>query len=276
MSIAEFKKLKRRIDKILVAAEDDALKDGVVITSEAFQELLTELKRKLAEEWGLSLEEYELMESGIIEPDDVVEDEIISLGEKTKIQAENRKKEFASKTEEIVKNFNESLQRLTSSFNNQIDAERKTKLTKKDIVDFVRPLIPQVPKHTDSDHQDILKSIKRFEEETKKLVKEINGLGIDDIKIDQLKLQEDFVDLYNKVGKIKVPNDYIRQSVLEPSIKELIAPELNRILRSVQSQVYMVDHNVKERVIRSGFYKLTVSATEPTNPETNDLWVDIS
>ena len=63
MTLSEFKKIKKRKDRILQKAEDEALDEGVDITSSQFLQLLEELKKKLLYEWGIDLAEYEEMEA---------------------------------------------------------------------------------------------------------------------------------------------------------------------------------------------------------------------
>ncbi len=58
MSKNEILKLKKQIDKILQKAEEQALEEGIIITSLEFQDVLLKLKTKLLEDRGISLEEY--------------------------------------------------------------------------------------------------------------------------------------------------------------------------------------------------------------------------
>jgi|TARA_Y100000310_G_scaffold312222_1_gene359298 hypothetical protein len=50
-------------------------------------------------------------------------------------------------------------------------------------------------------------------------------------------------DRFKKMND-QLEKDFMRTSVLEPSLKKLIAPELNRILRSFQSQVTMLANRI--------------------------------
>ena len=59
MTKSELLKLKKQIDKILQKAEDDAIEEGIIITSPEFQEVLLRLKTKLLEDRGLTIEDYQ-------------------------------------------------------------------------------------------------------------------------------------------------------------------------------------------------------------------------
>ncbi|MHA1400045.1 MAG: hypothetical protein ACTSQE_06835 [Candidatus Heimdallarchaeaceae archaeon] len=63
MTLKEF----RKIEKLLEKAENEALNEGVDITSKKFQLLLNEIKTKLLADKGISLREYEEMEEKIEE-----------------------------------------------------------------------------------------------------------------------------------------------------------------------------------------------------------------
>jgi len=273
MTITQFKKIKSQIDKVLAKAEDEALAEGMLITDPNFQELILKVKSRLLEDFALTLEEYDKLEEELETTRELEEDEVIKLGERTKEFSEARKKEFKEKTDEIMTDFGNELQILSNKLGQEIESTKKSALTRKDILNTILPLIPKIPEHGDIDHPKILEQLGVLNKKIDGLKKQVKD---DTLKEDLFKLQDEFTGLYDKVRNIKVPTDYVPTSVLEPSIKDIMGPELNRILRSFQSQVYMVDHAVKERVIRDGFYKLTVSATEPTNPEVNDLWVNIS
>ncbi len=58
MTKTELLKLKKKIDAILNKATEEALSEGVNITSTEFEEVLLQLKTKLLEERGITLEEY--------------------------------------------------------------------------------------------------------------------------------------------------------------------------------------------------------------------------
>jgi len=68
MTQQQFLQLKKQIDRLLEKAEDEAIEKGVNIASPEFQNLLREVKRKLLEARGISLEEYERIE-GELEKD---------------------------------------------------------------------------------------------------------------------------------------------------------------------------------------------------------------
>lgn len=62
MTKSEFKRLKKQLDKIIQKAEDEALSDGVNISSPQFQDILKRLKEGLLERSGFTLLDYEMAE----------------------------------------------------------------------------------------------------------------------------------------------------------------------------------------------------------------------
>ena len=75
-SFKQFKLLQKQIERIISKAENEALEEGVDITSPEFQELLLKLKRKLLEARGITLVEYEQLEEELARKKEVDEDTI--------------------------------------------------------------------------------------------------------------------------------------------------------------------------------------------------------
>ena len=79
----------------------------------------------------------------------------------------------------------------------------------------------------------------------------VNEENLDYMQKDIQALQSALASTDERLGKRlvkeikKIPTDFVKQSVLEPSIKALVAPELNRVVRSLQSQIYRVSEDVK-------------------------------
>ena len=197
MDVKTYQKLKGRIEKIVSVAEDEFLKKGENISSVEFQEFIDELKRKTLEERKISLEEYEAMEAILDKKKQIEVEKLITfigkkfteLEEKAKIFFNEKKNEFQQRVEEIADNFNKEIKDLDSFFKKEIDATRKAKTTKDDVVKIVKGLIPVIPKHSDSDHIKILKDLtilgNKIEGNRDKLFKKISHGELIDIKPDQ-------------------------------------------------------------------------------------------
>jgi len=99
--IEKFNSLKKQIEKLLNKAEDEALEEGVDITSSKFQSLLEEIKVKLLKSKGVTLEEYEEMEGKVSDNAEPYIPEGISMikGEKGK-QGESIKGEVGKEGKE--------------------------------------------------------------------------------------------------------------------------------------------------------------------------------
>lgn len=77
----------------------------------------------------------------------------------------------------------------------------------------------------------------------------VNEANIEELRKDVDFLQNTHFDFRTEVrknisGLSKRFGDFVPTSVLEPSIKKLVVPELNRILRSFQSQIYFLSNRI--------------------------------
>jgi hypothetical protein len=246
MDKSEFQKIRKIVETILKKAEDEALSEGINIFSEEWSEFLLLLKSQILNEVGLSVEEY---------------DNLI---------AESKKKAPPSYKTLVD----------TPVIPQDIDIQKIAEEVAKKTISEFKPDIP-APQIINKVVKEIIREkpiTKVFK--TKEVVRELDKTATDNLKKDLLALQSSFTDLYDTVRNIKIPDDYISTSVLEPSVMDIVGPELNRALRSIQSQVYMVNKklddflNAGNYIIGDGVAKMTVGTVEPTAPATGDLWVD--
>lgn len=61
MDTKKYKTTKEFIDATIKKIKDEAIEEGVDTSSDEFQDILLELKKKLLAKKGISLEEYEAM-----------------------------------------------------------------------------------------------------------------------------------------------------------------------------------------------------------------------
>ena len=116
--MTNFKDLKRQIDKLLRKAEDEALNEGVDITSNEFQLLIRELKRKILAEKGINLEEYDRLENELENEEINIDDgELEKLTKSVKKNYRIKKEE----TEAEKKEFNNKIKRLQEEYSDKID-----------------------------------------------------------------------------------------------------------------------------------------------------------
>ena len=158
------KKEFQKIEKLLEKAEDEALNEGVDITSAKFQSLLEEIKTKILREKGITLEEYKEMESEIDidnEKADINSGELMKLAERiekdSKIKKEKSKEE-KDKFDRNIKRLQEEhfveIDKLAQELNRKIKATEEKQLKEGDI----KQLIPKV-KYYDKEIQHLSKKI---------------------------------------------------------------------------------------------------------------------
>jgi len=122
MTKREFSKLKKIVDKLLEKATDEALAEGVNTASEEFEVLLTNLKKGILAERGISLEEYEIAEKGKEEDEEISKETLglLTMG-KEKIQEiiKGLKDESLAKVDALAQKSNKEIQDLTQKTDNQ-------------------------------------------------------------------------------------------------------------------------------------------------------------
>jgi len=152
MTKKEFLTLKRQIEKLLKKAEDEALEEGVDITSNKFQLLFRELKRKILTGKGIDLKEYEAMEEEIeSKKENINDDELIRLAKKLEGNRERRKKEAKAEKSKI----SQEIKRL----------ERESFNQSKSIETNVESEIQAFKEKSEAENKNLLKEIKALKEQ---------------------------------------------------------------------------------------------------------------
>ena len=76
----------------------------------------------------------------------------------------------------------------------------------------------------------------------------VNKEDVTKVRQEVSKLRTNFDNIiretHKKIRDIKVPQDYVSVSALEPKVKDIVGPELNRTLRSVQSQIFAANKRI--------------------------------
>lgn len=88
MTKKEFLRLKSLVDKLLQKAEDEALNGGVDISTPEFQAILQEVKKKIIERQGFSLDEYEEKEKEEVSFSSVEDSDLLKMAEGLGIEDE--------------------------------------------------------------------------------------------------------------------------------------------------------------------------------------------
>lgn len=225
MTKNEFLKLKKRLDLQITKLTQEALDNDEDITSFEFEEAILEVKRLLLEKRGISLEEYDQILSDI-----------------------NRAKNETRKTKQGIEDQIFSQIKQIKGEAGYTPVKGKDYFTKEEIQEIKDEVFNRIKIPAPIIKHEIVKEIikeKPIYNNTTKVIretikeKEIDKESVNELKKDIKYLQDSFQD-------IKIPDDYVPQSVLEPSIKDIVAPELNRIARSFQSQIFSVDKRVTD------------------------------
>lgn len=219
----ELSTIKKILRKAIQELEIEIIAENPDISNEELKEILSIAKEKLLIEMGIDPQEFLEYEQTLKE-----------------IGKEKRKK----KKEELNKMLADLEERVVSKIPPEKEIPAPQIINKTEIV---KEIIKEKPQ------------IVRTEVRTKVIEKELDRTELDEIGQDIRTLQESYQELWDRVRQIKIPDDYVSKSVLEPSIKEYIAPELNRILRSFQSQIYATNKKVDDisPVDLSGFVPYT-------------------
>jgi hypothetical protein len=117
-----------------------------------------------------------------------------------------------------------------------------TEAIKAIVIDSVKAIPPVKPQ--------IINKIEKVVEkpqiiETVRVEKEIDRTALDEFAKDILELQTTYHDTLNE---IKVSKDFMAgfDGKVEGRVKDLVSPELNKIARSLQSQIYRVSEDLKK------------------------------
>jgi len=180
MTKKEFKNLKRQIDALLKKAEEEAIAEGVNISSSEFQYVLRELKRKLLEARGIGLEEYEALEEEYEKEEKLEKETAKELLEGIEEISQKRRKEIEEKTAKIRDEFSAELQLLKEELEHQkteLENQKSLIPQKEDIIKVVRPIIPTIPKPSPKDHPEFAKALNELSKEIKIVTSQIKELA---------------------------------------------------------------------------------------------------
>lgn len=180
MTLKEFKKLKQYLDEITGKMRDEALSEGVDISSKEFDSLTEKLKERFLARKGIELRTYNEMERSIDEGEELAESEIIyfpKMAKKIKDNSKKREAELNEYLENIKRDsdikFDEMDNRVKDVLTEILET-RKGALTADDVQKIAKGEIPEFPKlgygdikHDDFDHINIIKDLNVFENQIK-------------------------------------------------------------------------------------------------------------
>jgi len=232
--MTNFKALKKQIDKLLKKAEDEALEQGVDITSAKFQSVFRELKRKILAEKGISLEEYEKLEEetySVGKIGDAFKDIAGVIEEQTKKEKEKSQQNI----KELQEEFSDKIDTLKEEQDNKIRTLiEKTDAERKELLNEIRILVDKLKKQEDASD----KQIKALRELNDKIVR------IDLRKDTEIyNLQESIKNLIQteektkkQVDKIKIPKQ-LTQKDIDSAVNKSVSVFKDKLSGKINKEV---------------------------------------
>ena len=189
MKLKEFKNLKRQIEKLLKKAEDEAVEEGINITSSKFQDILVDAKKGILSKQGLTIEQYNELETRIeeAEEEDGQDVSILTNARVLLMKTKGVIGEVDSKIKKI-----DNVEKATNDLSQKIKEVERKQLREEDVKQLIPKVkgydreiehlsrkidnikIPEMPEPEDwtGRIQDIEKQARKDKKETEKTVKE--------------------------------------------------------------------------------------------------------
>ena len=260
MTKLQFRKIQKLLSTLINKIEKEAMDRGRDISSDDFQEAILELKKKFLAEKGITLEQYEELKEQFAE-------ETGKLKTAFLVNKDDVDLELGQKIKEITDSFNQIIEELKITIQGQKQEIVELKNRKPDIFNkIVKEIIKEKPQII----------------ETKEIIKELDEARLNETREDLLKLQSDFTDLWEKIKNIKTSDT----DGLSIQYKEL-EDKFNFLQKNVDwSLTKLKKHTLAGQEWNSAvsdqrYYTkgeaqriITVSATSPSSPYLNQLWID--
>jgi hypothetical protein len=213
--------VKKLLKEALHELEIEVISDTPEITDEELKQILEIGKEKILTEMGIDVQEFLAYEE--------------SLKEIGREKGRKKKKELQ-----------DAIQETETRITDKLPTKLET-LTTEAIRGLINDSVSKIPAPTTT-------IINKIEKETvvekpqiieTRVEKEIDRTALDEFAKDIAELQTTFHDTLNE---IKVSKDFMAgfDGKIEGRVKDLVSPELNKIARSFQSQIYRVSEDLKK------------------------------
>lgn len=225
----KFRQIQEKLKILINHTKKQDLEKGVNITDPRYKEVLILLEDKILEKLGMGREEYETL-----------------------------KKQF---------NIKKPL-----SYNTLVDVPEIPVLpTKEEIQQIAKEVLPQPVNTTTVVNKIVKETIKEKPQIIKevKTIEKLDNKQLDELGKDIRTLQADFSNFIGQVGQdIKVSQDFMAgfDGMVGTTVRDLISPELNRIARSFQSQIYQVQQNIKQFESSENIWDISGTSIIPHSP----------
>lgn len=237
MTIQEFKRIARLLKQVYAELEKECIEAGISLLSPEYTDLMDKARLKVLEQAGYTLEEYRSIKEQV--------EGIDKAGTLATLQ------ETQKKLEEID--------------NRYIPTEADIKLIAHEVAKqyIVPPVVTnQIIKETTIEKPRIVETVKKI---TYKEEYDDSGLR------DMIRQVEE------KIPKIEKYDDTELRELIVNHFSENFAKNIDMLgMPNFRQLATGLRQDLDTKIEGVNTHKLTVSATSPSNPQLNDLWLDIS
>jgi hypothetical protein len=238
MTIQEFKKVARLLKEVYAELEKEAIAQNISLLSPEYDELVSRAREALLSKMGFTLEEYRTVKEQVA---GVSKEGTLAVMQETQKKIDELSKLHIPTREEIM------------SIAHEVAREY-----------IVAPII----KH---------EIVKEITVEKPRIIETVREITKKEVYNDSA-LREEISRVESKIPTVPAPfnpeplkeelrNEF--QQNLEHNIDALGMPDFRKLGMGLQSQL-------DDKVTSYTTDKLTVSTTQPTNPQLYDLWLDIN
>jgi len=220
MTKSEYQKISKLLKPILEQAEFELITENPGMDYEEIKEIIKQAKHNALVNLGIDPQEYYDYEN--------------SLKEIGKEKGRKKKKELEDALEGVKNEITSKLPPPVETLN--------TEAIRALVSDSIKQ-IPQKPPQIINKIEKVVEKPQIIKEVT--IEKEIDRIALEEFAKDIRELQTTYHDTLNE---IKVSKDFMAgfDGKVEGRVKDLVSPELNRIARSFQSQIYRVSEDLKK------------------------------
>jgi len=219
MTLKEYQQLKKYIDKIILKLEEEALNEGMDITSDEYLNGIEEIVKNILSQKGISYDAYIDFEKGLKEGNELSESDVLvfpALAKRMKENTAKKEAEINEKIDNIVNDFAENINQLKGELSTKTGSE------KEEILNIVKR------ENQKRDKNDKQKDGKIKELEDKLIRKDIR----DDTEL--YELREEIKKIYSKMPKTVDGKDGKDGKLDENDLKRLRAERKKEITKTIK------------------------------------------
>ena len=128
MTLKEYQQLKKYIDKIILKLEEEALNEGMDITSDEYLNGIEEIVKNILSQKGISYDAYIDFEKGLKEGNELSESDVLvfpALAKRMKENTAKKEAEINEKIDNIVNDFAENINQLKGELSTKTGSEKE-------------------------------------------------------------------------------------------------------------------------------------------------------